>query len=563
MTRPRESKNEQEAISELLFQHGPSAPDKRTKLGLLRRIGEDASARERVDGKLLDRLEHQHRAIQEMRSVLTELQATVDRLNDPPWFTALFTDCIHSPGGPRLKVWTGAGFRLVQVDPQLDPGALTPGRTVYLNGAMSCAMAMAGATEHDGGEICRFERDLRDGTVEVSVRDERFVACVPDPGFADGLTPGTPLLWCSGSRWIRKRVPSDDARNRFLESTPSETFDGIGGMSGPIEAIKEALTLHLKHPDVAARYGLRSRRSVLLCGPPGTGKTMLARALANWLAGMPGSGECTFINVKPASLHSVWYSESERAYRDLFAAARESARADCPVVLFFDEVDTIGGARGLGQMRVHDSVLTTFMTELDGFESRGHVVVVGATNRREDLDPALLRPGRLGDLILEIPRPRRSAALDILGKYLTPSIPYARNGHSTVEAARSEFLQASVSRIFAPNGEGTLVSAVFRDGSRRAIGSRDLVSGSLLAQVANNAFERACRREVNSPDAGAGIGLRWDDLDTAIRDAFRTAAGNLTAGNVRRHVSGLPGDLDIVRLERHAAPPSGGGGARD
>jgi SpoVK/Ycf46/Vps4 family AAA+-type ATPase len=217
--------------------------------------------------------------------------------------------------------------------------------------------------------------------------------------------------------------------------------------------------------------------------------------------------------------------------------------------MFFDEIDAAGAARGALSMRVHDSVMTSLMTELDGLESRGNLIVVAATNRRDILDPAMARPGRLGDLVLEIPRPNMAAASAILGRHLTASTPYtAGDGAGDAAACRRRLIDIAVSRLYAPNGEGEVAAVVFRDGSQRAIHARDLISGAHLANIARAAIERACHR-----DAGGGEpGVSADDVLEAIGDELASAVSTLTPLNCHAHVTDLPQDLAVVRVEAAA-----------
>jgi SpoVK/Ycf46/Vps4 family AAA+-type ATPase len=215
-----------------------------------------------------------------------------------------------------------------------------------------------------------------------------------------------------------------------------------------------------------------------------------------------------------------------------------------PVVLLFDVVDSVGVARGESLNRANDRVLQSFMAELDGFPPRGNVLVIAATNREDAIDPALLRPGRLGDLVLRVPRPGRRAAGQILGKHLHPEMPY-RAAEGGAEAARAAMIEAAVAAIYGPQAETELATVVFRDGSRHAVRRADLVSGAVLAKLADAAAERALVRELEGGDAGLCV---HDILDAAA-DEFDLAAGNLTPANCRRHLDSLPQDLDVVRVE--------------
>jgi proteasome-associated ATPase len=272
---------------------------------------------------------------------------------------------------------------------------------------------------------------------------------------------------------------------------------------------------------------------------------MMARALANWLAKTSRTGRSRFMNVKPASLHSMWYSQSEANYREVFRVARQAGdeEPEVPVVIFFDEVDAIGASRGASLREVDDRVLTAFMTELDGLESRGNILVVAATNRLDVLDPALLRPGRLGDNVIEVPRPGAIAAREIFARHLRADIPYAENGYNGQE--RHEIIEAIVSRIYSPNADNDLAIITLRDGRRRMIKASDLMSGAGIAKIALAAVERACMREVESGEAG----VKLEDLLASLAEEFESSARALTSANCRNYISDLPQDVDVVRVE--------------
>ena len=293
------------------------------------------------------------------------------------------------------------------------------------------------------------------------------------------------------------------------------------------------------------KYRLRRKASVLFHGPPGTGKTLTARALANWVATLSRSGRSRFMNIKPGALNSMWFGQSEFNYREVFRVAREAGadEPDVPVVMFFDEVDAIGGMRGESLHRIDDRVANAFMAELSGLEKRGNVLVVTATNRLDALDEALVRPGRLGDLKLKIPRPGRKASREIFSKHLHPDIPYATNGHDA-PAAREAIIDSAVSAIFSANGESELANIVFRDGKRRAVRASDLINGAEIAAMSQSAAERACSRDAQ----GGRSGLEPEDLLAAVADFFDSSTQMLTPANCRKYLD-LPQDMDVVRVD--------------
>jgi SpoVK/Ycf46/Vps4 family AAA+-type ATPase len=241
----------------------------------------------------------------------------------------------------------------------------------------------------------------------------------------------------------------------------------------------------------------------------------------------------------------MWYSQSEANYREAFRIAREvgTKEPDVPVIMFFDEIDAVGSARGEGPARVDDRVLASFLSELDGLEARGNILVVGATNRRDALDPALLRPGRLGDLVLEIPRPTMAAAIAILEKHFPEDIPYHGEGDRSV--ARRAIVDAAVSRIYVPNGEGDIATVMFRDGAQRAIQGRDVMTGASLAKIARAATERACVREIETGE----VGITLRDVFDAVAEELDNAVDSLTPANCHAFIGGLPQDLAVVRVE--------------
>jgi len=511
-------------------------------------VRKDAAASRWLDLSLVHRLYCQHQGLLKAQEQLGGLEEVIKKFKAPPFFPAVFISLIDSPNGPRAFVRQGATERIVGFGDDVDGTDLRVGDSVYLARELNVIMDRAPAEFSRTGETCSFERWTGDGRMVIKTHDEEYVVYALPALAAADLKPGNLLRWDRNSMFAFERIENATGSQYFLEETPRETFADIGGLGPQIANITDSLLLHFKHRELARKYRLRPVGSILLHGHVGTGKTLLAKALANQLARIAPGGRSFFMSVKPSSLHSMWYSQSEANYREVFRVARETAAANpgSIVVMFFDEVDSIGGVRGNSQMRVNDSVLTAFLAELDGLSDRGDVVVVGATNRRDAIDPALLRPGRLGDLVIEIPRPNREAAREIFSKHLTDDIPYARNGHGDdFIATRAEIIDAAVSKIFSPNGDNELATITFRDGKRRTVYAADLVAGAVIANITKQSGRRALFREAKTGVAG----ILWPDVAMAIDQWFAEAAGTITPGNCRHHLSGMPHDLDVVNVE--------------
>jgi proteasome-associated ATPase len=520
------------------------------RLQRLQPLRVDPEMSQAADAVMLERIAHQQQALVRAESNLRQAQAVLEKLSAPPWSPACFLRLVQLGKNRRALVRDGNVTRLVEIAPDVDPDSLSLCDEVFLNqaqGTLLGRLPVVGPSWRSG-EACLVKCVLPDGRLLVSNKGEDLLVHAPR-ALCESVKEGEQALCDLTTRVALERVPRQETSHLFLENTPRDSFADVGGLDGQIRRIKNTVLLHWKSPQVAKRYRLPRASSILLCGPPGTGKTLVARAFANFIATLSPSSQSLFINVKPGELHSMWYSESERNYRELFRIARQKGTAERPCIIFLDEIDSVGVSRGQSHMRVHDNVLTALISELDGLHERGHVLVVAATNRREALDPALSRPGRLGDIILEVPRPNRPAARSIFEKHLEPDIPFARNGHGEdMTATRAELIEACLAHIYAPNAD-ELATIVFRDGSRRSVRPPDLASGAVIANICRNAKDKAGQREVEQGSAG---GMTSADLLLAASEEFAASAKGITVGNCRQHLD-LPQDLDVVKVEP-AAP---------
>jgi len=536
-------------LLELLRATVSGAASLEDKVARLQALRADATASQALDQTVLGEIARLHGGLEQAQQNIAEMRGLLQTLTAPPQFPAIFLGSV--PEQNLALVVHGTGRRVVAVAEDVDASTLHAGDEVLLGHQLNVLLARSPFGAVETGEVGVFEHWLPGGRALLRSRDEEFI--VQMAAQLDGtLKSGDHVLWSRELRMALQKTEHAEKRELFVEETPGETFDSIGGLDRQIDALKAFLSLHVFHAHVARRYGLEPKRGITLHGPPGTGKTLLARALANWVATLSASRRSRFINVKPGQLNTMWYGETERKIRDLFRLARQVAEQepDVPVVIYFDEIDSIGASRAELRHSVEARVLNALMAELDGFSSRGNVVVLAATNRLDVLDEALVRPGRLGDERIEIGRPNRAAASQILAKHLPKEIPYAGTGASTYEPARMELIDACTAQLYAPNGAATLATLMLRDGSQRPVLARDLVNGAILAKVAADARSAACRREIESGEPG----VRIDDVMAAVSTQLETMADALTPRSAHRYLTDLPQDAEVVRVQRTRRP---------
>ncbi len=479
-------------------------------------------------------------ALETVRGRHAELDAKIKSLTAPEHYPAVVTR-VHCNGERAAEVYSGGSRLRVAVDPDVPDDRLRVGAAGLLARGRNCLLAVEGPNPswHD---VATFEGYIEGGRRMLLRHQEQLVAATP----ADDLA-GTELrrgdlvgFDRDGPRLAYARLDPLGREELFFEETPSDHFAELGGLDREIALLQRVIRFRLQHPGLAARYRLPSKHGILLEGPPGNGKTKLARCLARFIAELVPDGRCRFMAVSGSSDYSMWLGQSEQRIIARFDAARElAARDGVPVVMFFDEIDAIGRRRGsdAGSGGAPDRILATLLAQLDGVRQVRNLVVVGATNRADILDAGLLRPGRLGDVRLRIPGPNRPATRAILTRYLS-GLPVAGEAGPVVDVL--------LSRLFSPRGEYAEVARVtLRDGRKVPVGGRDLVSGAMLENVVRVAAEEAADREART---GTG-GVTEADLAAALDREVRGAAGLLTPQNVRGYVPRLPHDGDPVAVE--------------
>jgi proteasome-associated ATPase len=398
-------------------------------------------------------LNETHRRLHEAGRNAEALAEMVDKLTTAPWFPATFLEPLEGADVPTALVQQGNGIRAVAVDPDIDADALLRGQRVYLNSEQNIVLSAPPAAHHSVGETAVFDR-RENGSLVARARDEEILLKPAGNLPVDALQAGD-LLSFDRSSWIAfTRIEAADNDSLFLEDAPDTTFDDVGGLDAEVSKMRDAVEMLMCEPEIASAYALPPARGMLLVGPPGTGKTMIARAFASWLRDRTPGKSCPFISIKAGEMNSKWFGETEANWRRVFDAAEKRATANPSgvVVVFIDELDAVASSRSDAGSSVHDRVLPSLLTEIDGLVKRaGNILVIGATNRRDILDTAATRDGRFSDLVLEVGRPNMEGAREIFGKHLPPTVPYDCGTHTTSETARADMISAAVSMIYSPN----------------------------------------------------------------------------------------------------------------
>jgi len=545
--RPAEQMSVAGGILEQISSFGEGTLPLDERLGALARLRESGIENSAViDRFLMEQIGGMHEALSTVEEQHGHLRSLIRELTAPPYFPAVFLGNANTPEVQGALVQSENERRVVQLGEGVVADELQPGDEVFLSHERNVIVAKSNIVTLLTGEVAKFERALPDGRLVIRLHDEEIVV-QPKASLRDaGLKAGDGVRFNRAAGLALEKIETSKGDQFFLEVTPKETFADVGGLDAQLDSARQMLTLHKLHPELVMKYRLPRKTSIIMVGPPGNGKTLLARAIGNWMARESPSGRSHFINIKPGGLSSMWYGATENNFREVFRVARELAAAepDVAVILFFDEIDSIGSNRGESINRIDDKVLNCFMAELNGLEERGNILILSATNRMDSIDPALLRPGRLGDLVLHFPQPGSKASRAILARHLPMDIPYATDGESHA-AAREALLDQAVAELFAHTSDTELANLTFRDGKQRMVRAADLVSGAQLQSIARAAQERACVRE----SQGGPAGITSADMHAAISDFFISAPSALTPRNVRYYLNDLPQDVDVVRVE--------------
>ncbi|GAA0514441.1 proteasome-associated ATPase [Saccharopolyspora subtropica] len=486
-----------------------------------------AEASERVS-QLTERNAKLTETLKEARSQLMALREEVDRLAQPPSGYGVF---LRRYEDGTVDVFTSGRKMRVAVSPNVETEELRLGQSVRLNEALT--VVEAGAFEQTG-EVCTFRELLSSGPGEspralvLGHTDEERVVWVTEPLAAAGLKAGDSVLVDSKAGYAYDIVPKAEVEDLVLEEVPDVGYHDIGGLASQIEQIRDAVELPFLHSDLYIEYQLRPPKGVLLYGPPGCGKTLIAKAVANSLAKQvaaargddDGQAKSYFLNIKGPELLNKFVGETERHIRLIFQRAREKASEGTPVIVFFDEMDSIFRTRGSGvSSDVETTIVPQLLSEIDGVEGLENVIVIGASNREDMIDPAILRPGRL-DVKIKIERPDAESAKDIFSKYLTPDLPiheedlkeFGGDKAACVEA----MIQATVERMYAETEENRFLEVTYANGDKEVLYFKDFNSGAMIQNIVDRAKKAAIKSVLETGQPG----LRVQHLQDAIVDEF-------------------------------------------
>ncbi|WP_278312645.1 proteasome ATPase [Lolliginicoccus levis] len=479
------------------------------------------------NAKLLDTLK-------EARQQLLNLREEVDRLGQPP---SGYGVVVGIPDDETADVFTSGRRMRLQCSPNIDATTLRKGQTVRLNEALT--IIEAGSFEQVG-EISTLRELLDDGhrALVVGHADEERVVWLADPLVnpvdldpytpTRALRPGDSLLVDTKSSYAFERIPKAEVEDLVLEEVPDVDYHDIGGLSRQIEQIRDAVELPFLHRDLFREYALRPPKGVLLYGPPGCGKTLIAKAVANSLAKKIAEvrGEDTkeaksfFLNIKGPELLNKFVGETERHIRLIFQRAREKASEGTPVIVFFDEMDSIFRTRGSGvSSDVETTVVPQLLSEIDGVEGLENVIVIGASNREDMIDPAILRPGRL-DVKIKIERPDAEAAIDIFSKYLTSDLPINEEDIAEFSGDRDAcvhgIIERVVERMYAETDDNRFLEVTYANGDKEVLYFKDFNSGAMIQNIVDRAKKFAIKEFLDTGKRG----LRVQHLFDSIIDEF-------------------------------------------
>ena len=459
--------------------------------------------------------------LQEAKQQVELLKEEVDKLCAPPNTYGIFTRG-NKDGTVEILV-DGKAMR-VNAHPNLDVFQLEEGQLVVLNEAFNVVEPAGYTPRGEIGHIIDFLADNR--AIVLGHADDEKVITLATPLRSEKLKVGDSILLDPRTNFAFEKLPKSSVEEVVLEEIPDVTYEKIGGLGEQIQILRDSIELPYIHPEVFLQHKLSPPKGILLYGPPGCGKTLIAKAVANSLAKSieKRTGRATpayFLNVKGPELLNKYVGETEHKIREVFKKAREKASEDVPVVIFFDEMDSLFRMRGSGiSSDMEATVVAQFLSEIDGVESLKNVIVIGASNRQDLIDPAVLRPGRL-DLKIKVHRPDAAAAKEIFSKYLTADLPFhdeVRLQYGTdTSAITAGMIEDTINEMYSTNDENKFLEVTYAKGEREIFFFKDFSSGAMIENIVARAKTKAVKRMIGDGE----LGIKLSDLLEAVRQEFK------------------------------------------
>ncbi len=461
-------------------------------------------------------------ALRTERDRIEALREEVEKLSQPP---ASFGVFLGANEDGSADVFTAGRKMRVNVAPEIDVSSLRRGAEVVLNEALNVVEVLEPDRQ---GEVVKVKDHLDSDRVIVLGRaDEEMVATLGARLRGETIRVGDPLLYDPRSGVALEKLPREEVEELVLEEIPDVTYDDIGGLQAQIEAIRDAVELPFLYAELFQEHRLEAPKGVLLYGPPGCGKTLIAKAVARSLADKVKErtgredARSYFLNVKGPELLNKYVGETERQIREIFQRAKERSKEGLPVIVFFDEMDSIFRTRGSGiSSDVETTIVPQLLSELDGVEALKNVIVIGASNREDLIDPAILRPSRL-DVKIKIERPDQPQAREIMSKYLKPDVPIhpdeVRRAGGDARAAVQRMIDRTVERMYATDPENRFLEVTYASGDKEVLYFKDFNSGAMIENIVRRAKKEAIKRFLSTGEKG----IKTDDLLRAIREEFK------------------------------------------
>jgi len=457
----------------------------------------------------------------EAREQITSLKEEVDKLCAPPSTYGVYLS-VNEDG--TVNILSQGRKVKVNLHPSIKVEDIKPGQELILNEGLNVVETAGYEIQ---GEVVILKEVLDEERAIVTQRaDEDRVGIIAEPLRSAKLKIGDHLLIDAKSGYLLEKLPKSEVEDLSLEEVPDISYDDIGGLGTQLETIKDAVELPYLYSEYYKEHHLAPPKGVLLYGPPGCGKTMIAKAVANNLAARISEkrGEKVkgfFLNIKGPELLNKYVGETERKIREIFIKAREKAAEDVPVVVFFDEMDALFRTRGSGiSSDVETTIVPQLLAEIDGVEHLKNVIVIGASNRQDLIDPAILRPGRL-DVKIKIERPDQAGAADIFNKYMTTQLPIheseIRENGGDAQAAVDRMIQATIEEMYSLEEENRFLEVTYANGDKEVLYFKDFSSGAMIESVVRRAKKLALKRYIQLSEKG----IKVEDLLNAVREEFK------------------------------------------